>query len=310
MSKHAREAEDSFLLEGVGEEKVVKRRLKRRIIPGADPNELIECIEKIKIPIPDWAFRLHTTSVFVAPCDSGKTNAVIRLAHAYQEHGSFNRIIVCSPTFESNEAFKLLHIRQEDIYSGNRVLKDGVGCVQEIEQKIKALAAEYTKYEQYVLAYRAWLRGEANANQETLLANNSFEEPEYIERPRILLILDDLSHTGIFSVSRANDFNNLLLRHRHVFGLGLSIFICVQTFTTGVPKHLRQNINQFFLWKTHDATQLKSIYEQVAQGCKKEEFLQAFAYATEIPHHFLTVDRRSKEHSVFRKNFNEELSFV
>ena len=72
---------------------------------------------------------------------------------------------------------------------------------------------------------------------------------------------------------------------------------------------MRQNIKQFYLWKTHDSTQLKSIFEQVAQGCSEEEFYKAFHFATKVKHEVLTVDLDSETGSVFRKNFNEEILF-
>lgn len=240
---------------------------------------------------------------------SGKTNFMINLASWYQRHGSFNRIVIMSPTYDNNQAFEELVVDRNDVYSGSRVLKQGVECVGEIEQKIKKAGQDYKNYEEYVDAYVAWLKGKASMAQEAMVKNNLEQEPEYIPRPSILLIMDDLSHTGVFSVRRQNDFINMLLRHRHVHDIGLSIFMAVQNFNTGVPKIIRQNCKQFFLWKTHDSTQLETIYEQVAQGCTKEEFLQAFHEATKEPHNFLTVDLNSSTGSVFRKNFDEELSF-
>lgn len=285
------------------------RKLRLQHIPGANRNELIKTIEKIKIDIPEGLFKLHTTAVFVGSCNSGKTNALINLSSEYQKFGSFNRIFVMSPTYENNLAFQKLDVDPEDVYGGTRVLKDGIGCVTEVEQKVKKAGEDYKKHEVYVESYRAWIRGKATLAQETLLRNNLFEEPEFVPRPSILLIMDDLSHTGVFSVSRQNDFINLLLRHRHVHDIGLSIFMAVQNFTTGIPKILRQNCKQFFLWKTHDTTQLESIYEQVAQGCTKEEFYQAFSEATKEDHSFLTVDLNSSTGSIFRKNFDELMIF-
>lgn len=278
-------------------------------IHGANRNELIKTIEKIKIPVPPGSFKLHTTSAFIGSCNSGKTNAMINLAEEYQKFGSFNRIIIMSPTYYNNEAFQRLEVARGDVYSGSTVLKNGIGCVTEVEMKVKKAGEDYKDYEIYKEAYIAHLRGKANLNQMTLLENNLFEPPDFIPRPSILLIMDDLSHTGVFSVSKKNDFINLLLRHRHAHDIGLSIFMAVQNFNTGIPKILRQNCKQFFIWKTHDTTQADSIYEQVACGCTKEEFTTAFEEATKEPHNFLTVDLNSSAGSVFRKNFHEQILF-
>lgn len=278
-----------------------------RPIPGANQNPLIKTIEKIKIPIPPGGFRMHTTMAFVGSCNSGKTNAMINLAEELQQYGSVNRIFIMSPTYESNAAWQNLKTHPQDVFTGTKVLKQGVECVRVVEETIKKLGKEYKDYEEYVQAYRACQQGTENYRQKSLVKNNGYQEPVFIERPRVLLILDDLSHTEIFSSARSNDFNNMLLRHRHVYDIGLTIMMAVQTFTTGIPKALRQNVKQFFLWRTHDTTQLTSIYEQVAQGCTKDEFFEAFRVATEVDHQFLTVDLNATGSSVFRKNFNEEL---
>jgi len=280
-----------------------------RKIPGGKQNPLIKTIEKIKIPVPDGCPPLHTTAVFVRSCNSGKTNWMLNLAKIYCDFDCFNRIFVLSPTFDNNKSFEILNIAPDDVYSGNFVLQHGVECVTEIETKMKKAAKEYSDYEAYCEAWKAWNNGKETMQQNTLLQNNYYAEPEYMARPSVLLMMDDLSHTVVFSTSRKNSFINLLLRHRHVFGIGLTIFMCVQNFNTGIPKILRQNIKQFFLWKTHDSTQLKSIYEQVAQGCTEDEFNAAFEAATKEKHDFLTVDLNSSTDSVFRRNFDEEIVF-
>lgn len=289
-----------------------KKRIRRVVIkkiPGGKANPLIKTIEKIKIDVPDSFPPLHTTALAVGSCNSGKTNWIYNLVHYYMLHGSFTRIMLLSPTADNNKA-DFLNIQESDQYKGKRVLEQGIECVREIEEKVKEEAELYEAYEEYKAAWDAWINGIESIYQQNMLEKNQYAPPKYMKRPSICLIMDDLSHTKIFSTSRENSFINMLLRHRHIYGIGLSIFMAVQNFNTGVPKILRQNIKQFFLWKTHDSTQLKSIYEQVAQGCNEEEFYTAFEEATSEKHGFLTVDLNSNTDSVFRKNFDEELSFV
>jgi hypothetical protein len=295
-------------------QKVTKARarpMQIKKIPGGKKNPLIKTIEKIKIDVPEGCPNLHTTAVFVGSCNSGKTNWMLNLAKEYCDFKCFNRIFVLSPTYENNhDAFKILPIHPDDVYSGRTVLNHGVECVLEIENKMKKAAKEYEEYEEYCKAYEAWEQGTETMHQDTLLKNNYYAAPVFMPRPSVLMLMDDLSNTSVYSRSTKNGFINLLLRHRHVYEIGLTIFMCVQNFNTGVPKILRQNIKQFFLWKTHDSTQLKAIYEQVAQGCTEEEFYEAFEAATREPHDFLTVDLASKTGSVFRRNFDEEILFL
>ena len=291
--------------------KTKRKTLKLKPIEGAKKNELIKKIEKVKIPVPDGHFRLHTVSCFIGACDSGKTNWMLRLSESLQEYGSFNRIFVFSPTYEHNGAFDILHIRPGDVYSGQRAADDGIGCIIEIDQKIQKAAEEYEEYKEYCAAYDAWIAGTATYWQNTMLENNGFEKPEFIPMPRILVIMDDLSHTNIFSVAKTNPFNNMILRHRHIHGIGVSFFIAVQNFNTGASKMIRQNTKQFFLYKTHDTTQLESIFEQVSAGATKEDFYNAFIEATKEPHNFLTVDlSASGDQPVFRKNFDEAIDLT
>jgi hypothetical protein len=82
----------------------------------------------------------------------------------------------------------------------------------------------------------------------------------------------------------------------------------VQTFKTGIPKCLRQNIQQFFLWPTHDMSQLESMYEEFANMCTKDDFMEMFQRATSGKHNFMTIDMNARDTVLrFRKNFDEIL---
>ena len=81
--------------------------------------------------------------------------------------------------------------------------------------------------------------------------------------------------------------------------------MAAQTYLTGLPKALRQNVTQLFIWPTKDETQLNSIYHEVANLVDKEHFLQLYEKATRTPHSFLTIDNNAPHPSLqFRKNFN------
>ena len=82
----------------------------------------------------------------------------------------------------------------------------------------------------------------------------------------------------------------------------------VQNYKTGVPKCLRQNIQQFFLWPTHDMTQLESMYEEFANLCSKEEFISMFKKCTAERHSFMSIDLNASEPLLrFRKCFDQML---
>ena len=99
-------------------------------------------------------------------------------------------------------------------------------------------ADTYRVFKKYLNAYKKWTRGKKSTltNDElTLLENNLYKKPIYLPRPSPLLIVDDMSHTGIYTPSRSNPFMNLCLRHRHINeGMGITIFMACQTFKTGL----------------------------------------------------------------------------
>jgi hypothetical protein len=140
------------------------------------------------------------------------------------------------------------------------------------------------------------------------LERNGFKRAPELPRPSPLLIIDDMSHSDLYTPSKKNSFINLCLRHRHLFKVGLSIFMLVQTFKTGIPKCLRQNIQQFFLWPTHDMSQLESMYDEFANLCTKEDFMDMYKRATANAHDFMTVDMNASNPLLrFRKCFDSIL---
>jgi len=145
--------------------------------------------------------------------------------------------------------------------------------------------------------------------EHTMLENADYHKPPEVPRPSPLLIVDDMSHSEIYSTSRQNPFINLCLRHRHInHGKGITIFLAAQTFRSGIPLALRQNIQQYFIWPTKDETQLEAIYHEVANLIDHDTFLKLYKQATKDPHDFLTIDNNPPKPVLqFRRNFDKFL---
>jgi hypothetical protein len=176
------------------------------------------------------------------------------------------------------------------------------------------MVREYEERKVYCDLYRKWRKfmkgkgGPLEIKEFNMLENNQFKRLPDIPRPAPLLIIDDMSHSPLYTPSQKNGFINLCLRHRHLFQVGLSIFMLVQTFKTGIPKCLRQNIQQFFLWPTHDMSQLESMYDEFANLCTKEDFLDMFKRATRNAHDFMAIDMNARDPLLrFRKCFDSIL---
>lgn len=278
-----------------------------------------------KIPQPHAAeelFKLHSLMAFIGHRGSGKTHAIVNLAKRYLDEGSFTRVFVISPTYESNPVFHVLEIEKEDVYMDHT---NALGAIQDILKKCKQDSDDYDDYEEYMKAYRKWKRGKTLSNDEhTMLDNNNFDKPsEVIPRPSPLLIIDDMSHSDIYSTSRQNPFINLCLRHRYEYqstlsylahfnfyfrhinhGKGITIMMAAQTFRSGIPLPLRQNIQQYFIWPTHDKGQLEAVYQEVANLIDEEAFMKIYREATREPHSFLSIDTTNIPEKQFRKNFD------
>lgn len=285
-----------------------KRKIQEIRVPNGFINGEIH-VKKLKQPhSPPQLFKLHTLAGFIGMRGSGKTFAMVNLANKYLEEGSFTRVFVISPTYESNPVFHVLKADREDVYDNPH---NSTAAIADILEKTKKDYEEYEDYRDYMKAYVKWKRGkELTMEEQTMLENNNHHKPPEIPRPSPLLIVDDMSHSDLFSTSRANNFINLCLRHRHInHGTGITIFLAAQTFLSGIPKALRQNLQQYFIWPTRDTTQLEAIYHEVANLVDHEDFVDLYEKATKDPHSFLTIDNNPPHPTLqFRRNFDTFMS--
>jgi len=265
--------------------------------------------KKIKQPhSPKELFKLHSLCAFIGERGSGKTHAMVNLSKRYLENGSFTRIFIISPTYESNPIFHVLDADPEDVYSN---VHTSLADVEDILKKCEQDSDDYDDYHAYMKAYVKWKRNKKlSLDDKTMLENNNYEKPPEIPRPSPLLIVDDMSHSDIYSTSRQNPFINLCLRHRHInHGKGITIFLAAQTFRSGIPLALRQNIQQYFIWPTRDETQLEAIYHEVANLIDHDTFVELYKKATKSSHDFLTIDNNPAHPSLqFRRNFDTFLT--
>ena len=281
-------------------------KFKMKSFPILDlKNEKVKSIHLPAPDVPDGLFKLHTLAAFIGSRGSGKTNACVLLTQRYIDEGIFNRIFIISPTYESNPQFETLKPDPRDVYQS---IEGAVDDLNDILAKVKQDVEDHEKRVAYKEAYTRWRRGNATMRDMKLLEANDFKPPPDIPKPCPVLIIDDMSHSPLYQPSQKNGFINLCLRHRHLHRVGISIFMLVQNYKTGIPKCLRQNVQQYFIWSTHDMSQLESMYEEFANICTLDQFLAVFREATKEKHDFLSIDLNAKDESQrFRKNFDTAL---
>lgn len=288
--------------------------IKERKIYAAVKNDAIPGIRPTPEPVPEGLFQLPTVIAFIGKKASGKTTQAVNLSKSYQDFKSINTIYILSPTYESNPEFKAIDVDPSNIYTNmDTVIQD----LLEIEQKIIQSASDYEAYLEYKKAYKRWKNGDATLEDMIMLEQNMGpdnipQQPPHQDKPKSLLLIDDLSHTDIYGTSKNNPLINMSLRHRHIGGLGygVSIFMMVQTFKTGIPRALRQGaVSQFFLWENNDNSNLKEMYESIGNSCSEKDFEEMFMKATYNStihdHNFLIVDPYEKDRTKrFRKGYN------
>lgn len=285
-------------------------------IPGGLPSRrVVSSRQKEVPPYPPHLFPLHTVTAFIGSCGSGKSHSAVSLVRDYVDHGCFDRVFVISPTFASNPCFDALShvITMGDVYQSPG---QEASAVSDVVRKVEEAGAQWRAENKYEAAYMRWSKNQEEQGDEALLEKENFRPPIDQDMPSFALIIDDCSHSPIFTTSQDNPFANLVLRHRHVGGIGISIFFCVQTYRTGVPKALRQGaIRQLCIYPTKDHTQTDAVWEEVGNMVTKEKFYQLYRAATKgAEHNFLLIDinppgdtYKDRLMMRFRKNFNEVL---
>jgi len=163
---------------------------------------------------------------------SGKSLSLCNLLHAYVKAKTFNLLYCISPTYDSNATLQTLPFEKDGIFTEP---ESSVGALQGIIEKIKLKNLEYKAEKEYKKAYQKWLKTPdlISFEQMSMLHAERYRAPKKIPWPCPAIFIDDMTHTELMS----NTINNLLshtsLKHRHIDGVGVSIFQAFQTFKSG-----------------------------------------------------------------------------
>ena len=258
---------------------------------------------------------------FVGHRGSGKSMSCTNLLKLYQEYPqldggkTWDRVFIISPTAEQNMHYwKFLDVDEDDIF-----IDPTISAVNEVVKRIDDDNLDYKEYlakkkiAQKVLDKFKKFGDEVLTDAEVLLLYEINFDMKNVKckygrntPPMFCLIIDDASHTKIYSNSGANKFSNLTLRNRHK---NCTIAMLVQSYKSGVPKFLRQgNLSVLCLWRIYDQKLIDDIYQEVSNDLTKQEWEALFKYATgdEDGHSFLCImfDMKKNE-GKYRKNLNE-----
>ena len=286
-------------------------------------------------------FKMYMTSLFIGAPRSGKTTSAIQLADYLQNNKLITEIFLLSPTVESNKAaFKCLNIPDENMFDdlerSNEILTSIENNAKyNVEQwklmKEQMTEKQYNKtYARIYKLHKLQQKYDIQNNEfqikfsdnyddddeykmsdedfEMLIDNNFEKEPYYYQYgPSYLIILDDILGSNVISKKTNNKLNKIIANHRHSH---LNIFILTQYYRA-IPKSIRSNVKQFFLWKIQDIIQMKIFYDEIANNFFNsfDEFKYVFINITSEPHNFLCIDQDPKNDNLkIRSGFNGIIS--
>lgn len=272
--------------------------------------------------------KLHQCMIANGKRGAGKSVAITSLLRMYKKAGTMERILVISPTFESNKRLMSeLDIQEEDVFD-----PEEPGIIEKIRHIVNSERDEYMRYQHLKRNFQRVMRQiesglipRSDEMDDYLMyyydyANNTFRMPKpryacYDEpRPPVLaLFIDDSMCSKLFTNRK---FPSMVMKHRHEGAfptggaVGISLFIAIQTYkaNSGLPKCIRNQATSICLFRTKDKSELKQISESFSGEIDPEMFLELYELATkDNPHDFLFVDlhKKPEQPSMFRRNFDE-----
>jgi tRNA A37 threonylcarbamoyladenosine biosynthesis protein TsaE len=291
--------------------KIVKTNLKFKDL-GTKPFAIETAPEHIK---------LHSVSLLVGKRGSGKSFFASNLL----DWLDFDRIIIVSPTYDSNYAqFKRLGVAKEDIFD-----PDDPMVIQKIIHIVNTERDELVEYRQKlkmlkelkeIIKHPYDLTENYHLFNEFITFDGKWIQPKHKwggRKPKIGVFVDDAQSTRIF---RNRHFLNLCTRSRHIgsfegeeASIGISLFIACQNYTAtggGLPRAVRGNATHMALWRTKNKDELNLIAKEMAGEVSPEKFIEVYNYIMsdeEDRHVFMFIDLHKKDNhpSMFRKNYTD-----
>ena len=240
-------------------------------------------------------------------CKSGKSNALVNLIDAYCKYGSINLLYCISPTYHSNASLQTLPFVDEskEDDDGNKkgfigIFSDPANSVQALQNIIDHIKSKNSDYKfevTYKKAYKLWKTHKTRLSYDeyTMLAKENYRKPLKIPWPQPGIFIDDMTHTELMANSLNNKLSHLCLHHRHLDGVGVSIFQAFQTFKSGMPPVIRTNISLIMLFSSCNMKELEYIYEEIANNITFETFKKLLAEAVREPHGFLMINKMADD---------------
>ena len=280
-----------------------------------------------KIHVPPHLPAMHGIQIWVGRRNAGKSVAATNLIKRYLDIGVIERVILVSPTYESNmHTFAPLKLDPTQ-----DVIEPTKDAVQKVKEKLEEETKEWETYQQKKKEWEAYQKHMRSTTQ-GITSNQllgwedmgffEMKEPPKWKRPddthptRIYVLCDDVFGSPMLRMGKGQeDFVNLCIAHRHQMcsgniGYGCSIGILTQSYSAiaSVPRPVRENCTLLCLFLNSDEKQRKKIKEELSDIPNLEHFESFWDYATKKLHGFLCIDMNPPTPDRrFRSQYNEYL---
>lgn len=251
---------------------------------------------------------------------SGKTLSVVNYVREMKNKHYCDRCLVITPTYASNKnTWDIAEIDEQDVFEpGKHVLKDIKKFIQGEKDEWDQFLEMKEKYKEYQKMVK---KQDLNVEDENLLKEllnyeelGFFDEPpswKYRKEvpPRLTLVIDDSMGTDIMLPSAG--LTKFVIAHRHWGeGLGISVFMLVQSYTAGagqgLARPIREQTTQLWLFKIVQEGQLKKVFEESDLEINYEKYLELCSQVHSVPYNFLMIDFNAKDpEKKYRNGFKE-----
>ena len=264
-------------------------------------------------PIPKQGIPLHHLGAVIGGTGSGKSTKALEFLSWYDKAGSFDRLIIFSPTgmkdpkvkrfIEDKHNFKVTFYPKYD----DKIMREEVAS---FESDIE----EWKLYIKRKLAYEKWVKNEdvdvLTLEELEYLNEIDFTKPKWLYPkeyfPCFAILIDDHACCkNVFGANCKGFLSELCVAHRHY---SCSIYVLSQIFKSFIPRQFRGGIiTLWLLFSTKSQKHKEDIAEQVANKVSEDTFLSVWDFAVKDSNHdCLVVDYKAQNiDTMFRRNFDK-----
>ena len=269
---------------------------------------------------------LHGIFLATAVRNSGKSQAVADLIRKYGK--AFDVVKIICPTWESNEKLFESILKKPppededrvDVYTeaNNADLQSFVDYLEEEKEDLDRYHQEMEEWNLFQKQLKTL--SIANVSDDLIMQFYDEVQDKYIKPhhkwggkpPSVALLIDDCMASELLKPHN-KAFIRFCVCHRHLFGIGCSIFLTTQAFKClgGLAKAVRTNLCAVMMWRNHNPKEYDAIKEECTAEIPPEIFDAAYKYAVDNDansgYDFLFIDFFPKDihPSPLRKNFDE-----